>query len=151
MIYILAPRPPKPSHPVIINIGGSVGNQGANEPEDVMYVKFLLKTFALCSPAWNQRTNCLNLLVDGASNPAFRQAIIDYQTLRGEKHTPPFGVAGRVSPASTSATNWDSDQTFLGLTYAAKNVCGQNWPMIGTMQACVPALTAAVRRALTGN
>ena len=151
MIYILAPRPPKAAHPVIINIGGSVGNQAANEPEDVMYVKFLLKTFALCSPAWNQRANALNLIVDGSSNAQFRQAIIDFQTLRGERHTPPFGVAGRVSPASTTAANWDGDQTFLGLTYAAKGQCGPNWPMIGTMPACVPALATAVRRALTGN
>jgi hypothetical protein len=137
----------------MLNLGGAVGDASPNDAEDVMYVKFLLRHFATVSPAMDaaKRNKAMALTVDGAYGPLVRDCIVDYQRLRGESHNA-FNPEGRIAPASTTASNWDSSQhSIISLTYAAKNSCGANWPLLSTIGYSSAALNAAVRRALTGS
>ncbi|MGH8515818.1 MAG: hypothetical protein ACREUE_00020 [Panacagrimonas sp.] len=152
MIYLLAPRPPRANLPVIFNIGGTVGASGANDSEDVMYVKWLLKTYAIASPAMPAapRDKMLNLTVDGNCCTRTRESIVDYQRMRGEPHST-FNPEGKVSPASTTVSNWESStQTLISLTYVARNLYKDKWPMLVQMANCSPQLAAAARRSIVG-
>lgn len=152
MIYLLAPRPPKSNLPVIFNIGGPVGVSGMNDGEDVMYIKWLLKTYAIASPAMQaaQRDKMMNLAVDGTCCTATRESIVNYQRLRGESHNT-FNPEGRIGPASTTASSWDSSQSIISLTYTARNLNKDKWPMLGQLAHCPPMLAAAARRAIVGS
>lgn len=151
VIYLLAPRPPKTNLPVIFNIGGWVGVGGMNDSEDVMYIKWLLKTYAIASPAMPaaQRDKMMNLTMDGNCCTRTRESIVDYQRSRGESHNT-FNPEGRISAASTTASNWDSSQSLISLTYSARNLNKDKWPMLGQMANCPPALATAARRAIVG-
>lgn len=152
MIYILAPRPPKPNLPVIFNLGGSVGVNGSNDAEDVMYVKWLLKTYAIASPAMPAvtRDKMMGLTIDPNCCIRTRESIVEYQRMRGESHNT-FNPEGKVSPVSTTASNWESStQTLISLTYVARNVNKDKWPMLDQMAHCSSQLASAARRAIVG-
>jgi len=157
MVHILAPKPAHPALPVIINLQGSVGQNGMNQAEDVLFVKFCFKTMGSgpVNPVYvapSLRVNMSNISVNPSMDAATLYIIKEYcKALNPTSEFMDSINPPKINPAPNDASYSSGKKPIFMLNQHLRWCAGENWPHIGQLPGCPFEVSASVKRGLVGT
>lgn len=151
MAHLMKSLPRDETLPVIWNVDNTVGEKGANLPEDVYLVQYMLKMFAL-SPASMQSTTRTKLaaLTPTGTCDAYTIECIKYVQAALKPKNPTMLTDGRVSKATPSLYYGNAPYVIACINQVYRKSYFVNWPCI-SMDGDCSAVTDLVFRELYGR
>jgi hypothetical protein len=131
--------------PTYFNIDGNVGRGGANNPEDVALVSFLMRAGASCSKLGpNNRKLLLSVKVTSTCTPELIKSIEDFQRFGKER------VDGHISVAHGFSYGTKSSYDIIQLNYLVKDGYKSVWPRLDKIQGCPSQVAQLVQKSVVG-
>lgn len=151
-MHVMAPQPADPKLPIFFNVDESVGRQGANHPEDVLLVQFMLRTVAEMTPSQSpqgesRRQRILQIPVTGFCDEATIDGIRAWQEARKETISGTV-VDGRVSPARGYFYGGVGEWTIVDVNVFFRKLFSNVWPRLQDVPGCPPLLQARAPQVL---